>query len=133
MIESDPADGVEFPEYGTPEVSRGTPRKSAGSWMRRGRTGSSALYGLIAPVAVEGGDEVGERLLSRRRLHDLRHSSASIQLTERLGITLVSKRLRNSNTSITRNLYVHLPRSKGRKAAETISAASPHATRVPRG
>jgi hypothetical protein len=43
--------------------------------------GSRARLHLASslPVPVGVGDELGERLLSRRRLHDLRHSSASIQ------------------------------------------------------
>ncbi|WP_255353893.1 MULTISPECIES: tyrosine-type recombinase/integrase [Frankia] len=65
--------------------------------------------------------------MSRRRLHDLRHSSASIQLAEGVDITLVSKRHGHSSTRITGDLYAHLLRSTGRAAAEAIANAVPRA------
>ncbi len=93
--------------------------------------GSRSLLHLAEPlpVALEVGDEIGDRLLSRKRLHDLRHGSASILLGEGVDITIVSKRLGHSSTSVTGNLYAHLLRSTGRKAAETVSAAIPRANR----
>ncbi|CAI7976219.1 Tyr recombinase domain-containing protein [Frankia sp. Hr75.2] len=69
--------------------------------------------------------------MSPRRLHDLRHSSASIQLAAGVDLALVSKRLGHSSSSITANLYVHLLRSAGQQAAETVAAAIPRP--APRG
>ncbi|MCM3885487.1 tyrosine-type recombinase/integrase [Frankia sp. R82] len=84
---------------------------------------------LTLPVDVGIGCELGRSLLSPRRLHDLRHSSASIQLAEGVDIALVSKRLGHSTPSITGALYVHLLRSSGQTAAETVAAAIPRAAR----
>ncbi|MDT3445159.1 tyrosine-type recombinase/integrase [Pseudofrankia sp. BMG5.37] len=64
----------------------------------------------------------------RRRNHDLRHSSASIQLDQGIDITLVSKRLGHSSTTITGTLYAHLLRSTGQRAAETVANAIPRRT-----
>ncbi|WP_250279615.1 site-specific integrase [Frankia sp. Cppng1_Ct_nod] len=92
-----------------------------------GMRGSRALLHLAEPLPVDlgVGDDLGERLLSRRRLHDLRHSSASIQLAEGVDIALVSKRLGHSSPAITGSLYVHLLRSSGQRAAEVVAAAVP--------
>jgi len=76
-------------------------------------------------VAIPSGAELGRGLLSRRRLHDLRHSSASIQLQEGVDIEIVSKRLGHSSSSITSALYAHLTPSAGRRAAEAVSRAVP--------
>ncbi len=94
-------------------------------------SGTRARLTLAAPLPVDVGvgAELGWSLLSRRRLHDLRHSSASIQLAEGMDLALVSKRMRHSSTSITGNLYVHLLRSSGQKAAEAVAAAVPRSAR----
>lgn len=96
-----------------------------------GMSGTRARLALAAPLPVDVGvgAELGWSLLSRRRLHDLRHSSASIQLAEGMDLALVSKRMRHSSTSITGNLYVHLLRSSGQKAAEAVAAAVPRTVR----
>ncbi|WP_261560273.1 tyrosine-type recombinase/integrase [Frankia tisae] len=60
------------------------------------------------PVALAVGDEIGDRLLSRKRLHDLRHGSASILLGEGVDITIVSTRLGHSSTSVTGNLHAQV-------------------------
>ncbi|WP_261576397.1 hypothetical protein [Frankia gtarii] len=68
-------------------------------------SGTRARLTLAAPLPVDIGvdAELGWSLLSRRRLHDLRHSSASI----------------------TGNLYVHMLRSSGQKTAEAVAAVVP--------
>ncbi|WP_241831970.1 hypothetical protein [Parafrankia soli] len=48
-----------------------------------------------------------------------------------MDLALVSKRLGHSSSSITANLYVHLLRSAGQQAAETVAAAIPRP--APRG
>ncbi|CAJ59288.1 MULTISPECIES: tyrosine-type recombinase/integrase [Frankia] len=94
-------------------------------------SGTRARLTLAAPLPVDIGvdAELGWSMLSRRRLHDLRHSSASIQLAEGMDLALVSKRMRHSSTSITGNLYVHLLRSSGQEAAEAVAAAVPRSAR----
>ncbi len=95
------------------------------------RQGARSLLHLAwpLPVALAVGDEIGEQLLSPKRLHDLRHGSASILLAEGVDITIVSKRLGHSSTSVTGNIYAHLLRSTGQKAAETIATAIPRTVR----
>lgn len=95
------------------------------------RSGSVAWLTLAEPLAADlaAGAELGRGLLSRRRLHDLRHSSASIQLAAGVDLALVSKRLGHSTPAITGSLYVHLLRSAGQAAAETVAAAVPRSTR----
>ncbi|WP_307875093.1 site-specific integrase [Frankia nepalensis] len=91
---------------------------------RRGAGATLTLTGRLG-LDLRKGDELGEDLLSRRRLHDLRHSSASIQLDQGIDLTLVSKRLGHSSTTITGTLYAHLLRSTGQRAAETVANAIP--------
>ena len=91
---------------------------------RRGCGARLTIDGRL-PFDLLRGDELGEDLLSRRRLHDLRHSSASIQLDQGIDLTLVSKRLGHSSTTITGTLYTHLLRSTGQRAAETLERAIP--------
>jgi integrase len=91
------------------------------------RRGAGGRLGLASPLTLDlhKGDELGNDLLSRRRLHDLRHSSASIQLDQGIDLTLISKRLGHSSTTITGTLYAHLLRSTGQRAAETVANAIP--------
>ncbi|MCK9876977.1 site-specific integrase [Frankia sp. Ag45/Mut15] len=94
------------------------------------RRGAGAVLHLAEPLPfdLESGDELGENLLSRQRLHGLRHSNASIQLAEGIDITLVSKRLGHSSPAITGRLYAHLLRPTGQAAAEKIVNAVPRRT-----
>ncbi|OAA27104.1 phage integrase family protein [Frankia sp. EI5c] len=81
------------------------------------------------PVDVAAGAELGRGLLSRKRLHDLRHSSASIQIAEGVDLAPVSKRLGHSTPATTGAPYVHLLRPAGQAAAEKVAAAIPRAVR----
>lgn len=85
---------------------------------------------LAGPLSadVPEGAELGRGLLSRRRLHDLRHSSASIQLAEGIDLALISKRLGHSTPTITGTLYAHLLRPAGQAAAEKVARAVPRRT-----
>ncbi len=91
------------------------------------RRGSGAVLHLAEPLAVtlESGVELGDELLSRKRLHDLRHGSASIQIAQGIDITLVSKRLGHASPAITGRLYAHLLRSAGQNVARTAANAVP--------
>jgi integrase len=55
------------------------------------------------------------------RLHDLRHTNASIALAAGVDIKVVSDRLGHSTTAITADLYTHVVPSLGRDAAKRIA------------
>ena len=67
--------------------------------------------------------------LPRKRLHDLRHGSASLQIAAGVDLAIASKRLRPSSISITADTYTHLLKSVGRHAAEAAAALVPRAGR----
>jgi hypothetical protein len=55
------------------------------------------------------------------RLHDLRHTNASIALAAGVDIKVVSDRLGHSTTAITADLYTHVVPSLGRDTAKGIA------------
>ena len=55
------------------------------------------------------------------RLHDLRHTNASLALQAGVDMKVVSERLGHSQMSITADLYTHVNRGLGRVAAEQIA------------
>ncbi len=57
------------------------------------------------------------------RLHDLRHTHASLALAAGVDIKVVSDRLGHSTTHITANLYTHVVPAVARSAADAIAAA----------
>jgi hypothetical protein len=57
------------------------------------------------------------------RLHDLRHTHASLALAAGVDIKVVSDRLGHSTTHITSNLYTHVVLAVARSAADAIAAA----------
>jgi len=60
-----------------------------------------------------------------KRLHDLRHGSASMQLAAGVDIAVVSKRLGHSTIALTADTYSHLLRGVGADAAERSAALVP--------
>ena len=56
------------------------------------------------------------------RLHDLRHTSASLLIAENVDIKTVSSRLGHSDTSLTLNVYVHTYDTLDKRAAETLDS-----------
>jgi len=61
------------------------------------------------------------------RLHDLRHTNASLALAAGVDLKVVSERLGHSTTAITADLYTHVHRGVGRAAADKIaSVLEPH-------
>ena len=87
------------------------------------------------PVHPEFVSRHFQRLIKRagaRRItfHALRHCSASLQINAGVALTIVSKRLGHSSTSITSDLYGHLYRGAGRDAAERAAAMVPRTNRV---
>ena len=58
--------------------------------------------------------------LPKIRLHDLRHTSATLLLAENINIETVSKRLGHNNTSTTLNVYGHAMPVKDADAANLL-------------
>lgn len=55
------------------------------------------------------------------RLHDLRHTNASLALAAGIPLKVVSQRLGHSTTAITSDLYTHVIPTVGRAAAERLA------------
>ena len=66
--------------------------------------------------------------LPRIRLHDLRHTHASLALAAGVDIKVVSDRLGHSTTTITSDLYTHVTTAVARQAADAIAAMIPAAS-----
>ena len=56
------------------------------------------------------------------RLHDLRHTNASLALAAGVDVKVVSDRLGHATTAITADLYTHVDRGVGRAAADRIAS-----------
>jgi len=67
----------------------------------------------------------------RIRLHDVRHTSASVALAAGVPIKVVSDRLGHSSTAITADLYTHVIPAVAQDAAERIAALIPRAAGRP--
>lgn len=63
-----------------------------------------------------------------KRLHDLRHGSASLQLAAGVPMAVVSQRLGHSTITLTADIYSHLLEGVGRDAAERAAALVPRRT-----
>jgi integrase len=59
------------------------------------------------------------------RLHDLRHTSASLALAAGVPMRVVSERLGHSSIGITQNLYTHVFDQLSRDAADKIANLIP--------
>jgi integrase len=67
------------------------------------------------------GRQVKASGLSKIRLHDLRHTHATLALTSGIPVHVVSARLGHANASITRNVYAHLLPTSDEEAAERVA------------
>jgi hypothetical protein len=56
------------------------------------------------------------------RLHDARHTAATLMYSQGVGIETISRALGHSSSSITSRLYVHGMEEPLRKAAESINS-----------
>lgn len=63
--------------------------------------------------------------LPAKRLHDLRHGAASLQLAAGVPLAVVSQRLGHSTVTLTADTYSHLLEGVGRDAAERSAALVP--------
>jgi integrase len=59
--------------------------------------------------------------IPRRRLHDARHTAATLMYSQGVGIETISRALGHSSSAITSRLYVHSADEPLRKAADLIS------------
>ncbi|MFN2557989.1 MAG: site-specific integrase [Nitriliruptorales bacterium] len=63
-------------------------------------------------------DDIG---LPRIRLHDARHSFATLALESGVDVKIVSERLGHANTAITRDVYQHVTPAMDQAAADTVA------------
>ena len=62
-----------------------------------------------------------EEQLPDIRLHDLRHTSATLLLSENVDIETVASRLGHANPSVTLNVYGHALKKKDKTASDTLA------------
>jgi integrase len=98
----------------------------------RKRLGNAWIeHGLVFPTGV--GTPMEPRNLARRldqdlaraklphiRIHDLRHTYASLMIAEHVEIALISETLGHANVSTTYNIYVHLLDSQRNEGADAM-------------
>ena len=63
--------------------------------------------------------------LPRMRVHDLRHTAATILLMQGVDIKLVSRQLRHSDITITQNTYQHVTEALAKKSAAAMDELFP--------
>ena len=65
---------------------------------------------------------LGEEALPVIRLHDLRHTHATLLLADGVPVKVVSERLGHASATITLTVYQHVHPGMGREAAERFAA-----------
>lgn len=105
------------------------------AWQDHGLVFAREDGSLLRPDAVTRlfGDLVERAGVPRIRLHDLRHTHASLALAAGVDIKVVSDRLGHSTTAITANLYTHVVPAVARSAADAIAAAVDYTRRATTG
>ena len=68
-------------------------------------------------------DEIAAAGLRRIRLHDLRHTAASLMLANGEQVKVVSEMLGHSSVTITLDIYAHVMPGMAKKAGEALSAS----------
>lgn len=97
------------------------------AWVNRGliftrENGEMLRPDYLSHLFLRLAAEVG---LPRIRLHDLRHTSASLALAAGVPMKVVSQRLGHSSTAITADLYTHVVPAVAQDAADRIAALIP--------
>jgi integrase len=84
---------------------------------------TDAQGGYLSPIAVTRRFDrlVAETDLPRIRLHDLRHTSASIGLASGESLLEVSRRLGHSSVAVTGDIYTHVSSEAAQAAADRMS------------
>jgi integrase len=91
------------------------------------QNGSMMRPDSVSAAFVRASERAG---VPRIRLHDLRHTHASLALAAGVDMKVVSDRLGHSTTTITADLYTHVIPQVAREAADRIAASlEPPATR----
>jgi len=91
--------------------------KLDGSW--RNPTNFSRLF---VDQLTRGRRELGADALPMIRLHDLRHTHASLLLADGVPVKVVSERLGHASPTITLSVYQHVLPGMGRQAADRFAA-----------
>lgn len=74
------------------------------------------------PGTPRTSEALGEDQLPRIRLHDLRHTHATLLLAAGEPVKVVSERLGHANAMITLTVYQHVHPGMGRQAADRFAA-----------
>ena len=88
--------------------------------MEPGRSSTSSRRFLAA--VVQARRALGEEQLPVIRLHDLRHTHATLLLAAGEPVKVVSERLGHANATITLTVYQHVHPGMGRQAADRFAA-----------
>ncbi|MGZ4540128.1 MAG: tyrosine-type recombinase/integrase [Blastococcus sp.] len=64
---------------------------------------------------------LGEEMVPAIRLHDLRHTHATLLLSDGVPVKVVSERLGHASPTITLTVYQHVHPGMGRQAAERFA------------
>lgn len=97
------------------------------AWEENGLVFTKEGGGMLRPdaVTVLFRKLVARAEVPRIRLHDLRHTHASLALAAGIDIKVVSDRLGHSTTTITADLYTHVSSAVARRAADAIALEIP--------
>jgi len=109
-------------------ASQATDRLKAGSaWQDTGFVFTDERGQMLRPEAVSRAfrTAAGAADLPVIRLHDLRHTSASLALAAGVPLKVVSDRLGHSTIAITANLYTHVSPAVAQDAADAIARSVP--------
>lgn len=94
-------------------------------WLETGRLFTQWNGNPIYPDTITAWfpDFLKRHGLPKVTLHSLRHTNATLMITEGADIRTVSNRLGHAQTSTTLNIYTHALKSRDREAAETLDMA----------
>jgi integrase len=99
-------------------------RLAAKSWRDHGLVFTARDGSPLHPerFSREFARRVASAEVPRIRLHDLRHTHASLALTRGVHLKVVSERLGHSTIAITGDIYAHVSPSLQAEAAETVAS-----------
>ena len=85
------------------------------------------IFGGIKPLATTTINRYKEKAcikanIKKIRLHDFRHSHATLLVNQNIMINEISRRLGHSNVTITLNTYVHTDKEQEKKVIKTLNS-----------